>query len=96
MKRKISLALIGAILLTLLLIVPALAHENVGGDELAGADIMLVIALVFFTMTGIFIIFSVQNGELRNPEGIKYQMLQVASFDEQGQDLEDFVLVDDD
>jgi amino acid permease len=96
MKRKILLAVVSSFLLTLLVVVPAFAHENVGGDELAGADVMLVLALMFFTMTGLCIIFSVQNGELRNPEAIKYQMLQVASIDEQGQDLEEYVLVDED
>lgn len=95
MRRKISIAIITVLALSVLLISPALAHEGVGGDELASADIMLILALIFFAITSMWIIFSIKNGELRNPEAIKFQMLQVASFDDDGSDLEQYVLAED-
>ena len=69
----------------------ASAHDGVGGDEYAAADIMLIVAMMSFLMAGLAIIWSVRNGEFRNPEDIKRRMLDLALTDEDGDDLEKYV-----
>lgn len=94
MKRKISVVLITVMLLLAAFATPALAHDGVGGDELAVADAMLQVAVVFFVLTGLGIIWAVRNGEFRDPEGTKIEMLNSALVDEDGQDLEKYVTVE--
>jgi nitrogen fixation-related uncharacterized protein len=74
---------------------PAFAHDGVGGDELAAADSMLIVAGVFVVMAGLGILWSIRNGEFRNPEGIKFNMLKTALFDEDGNDLDKYITIED-
>lgn len=66
----------------------ALAHDGVGGDEYAAADIMLIAALLFMAAAGIGVLYSINNGEFKNPEDTKRRMLQLATIDEDGNDVE--------
>ncbi len=94
MKRKLFIAMTLVATLVLFFAVPASAHEGVGGDELAAADSMLMIAMLFTVMTGIGILYSWHNGEFRNPEEVKRRMIELASLDEDGQDLEQYALTE--
>lgn len=94
MKRKLVISTILGLLLTILMGVPALAHEGVGGDEYAAADSMLVVAVLFILMTGIGVMLSWYNGEFRNPEQIKRRMLEIALLDEDGDDLDKYALTE--
>ena len=94
MKRKMLVVTITVMLLLVAFATPALAHDGVGGDELAAADAMLQVAMVFFVLTGLGIIWAVRNGEFRDPEGTKYDMLNTALVDDDGQDLEKYVTIE--
>lgn len=94
MKRKLSIALLSVVALVLVFTVPAFAHEGVGGDELASADSMLIIAMIFVLMTGLGVMWSWANGELKNPEAIKNQMLLDALLDEDGDELDKYALTE--
>jgi hypothetical protein len=94
MKRKLLISLLGVVALMLVLTVPAFAHEGVGGDELASADSMLIIAMIFVLMTGMGIMWSWANGELKNPEQIKNQMLLDALLDDDGEELDQYALTE--
>ncbi len=95
MKRKLFTALGLVVLLMVMFVTPAFAHDGVGGDELAAADSMLVVAAAFFIMAGLALLYSIRNGELRNPEGAKYEMLMAALVDEDGDDLEKYVTIEE-
>ncbi|HEX2913928.1 MAG TPA: hypothetical protein VH186_24200 [Chloroflexia bacterium] len=94
MKRKLLISSLTCLVLMLILVVPASAHEGVGGDEYAAADIMLMVAMLFAAMTGIGVMISWYNGEFRNPEQIKMQMLEMALLDDDGEDLEQYALTE--
>lgn len=87
-KLLTILALVALLLLTF--VTPALAHEGVGGDEYAAADVMLIFALGFVVMGGIGILYAWNNGEFRNPEKAKYTMLEMSLIDENGEDLDKY------
>ncbi len=91
MKRKFLLTTVLVIALLLVFVTPALAHDGVGGDEYAAADVMWVFALGLFAMAGVGMLFSWHNGEFRRPEKAKYDMLEMALTDENGDDLEKYV-----
>ena len=56
----------------------AFAHENVGGDELAAANWMLIGAFVV-ALTGIFAgLWAWRTGQFTNVEDSKYRMLDTA------------------
>ena len=81
MNAKIKLtrfliALSGA----LFILVPATAsaHDNLGGDELAATDWMLIAALVVATMAIIAGIWGFTSGQFNNIEKSKYTMLDYA------------------
>jgi cbb3-type cytochrome oxidase maturation protein len=57
---------------------PALAHENVGGDELAAANWMLVGAMVTIIMGLIAGFWAWRSGQFTNIEESKYRMLEIA------------------
>ncbi len=94
MKHKLALSSIIALVLTLALAFPALAHDGVGGDELAASDSMLIVAVLFVLMTGIGILMSWNNGEFKNPEAIKRMMLEMALTDDDGDDLDKYALTE--
>ena len=74
----------------------ALAHEGVGGDEYAAADIMLIVAMASFLTAALAVIWSIRNGELQNPEGMKYRMLDLALTDDDGDDISRYAETDPD
>jgi nitrogen fixation-related uncharacterized protein len=81
MRAKITLmrTLVG--LGGLLMIVapaPALAHDNLGGDELAVANWMLISALVVIVMGILAGVWAARSGQFNNVEESKYRMLETA------------------
>jgi uncharacterized membrane protein len=93
-KRKLVISILSVAALMLVFTLPAFAHEGVGGDELASADSMLLIAMLFVLMTGLGVMWSWANGELKNPEQIKNQMLLNALLDEDGDELDKYALTE--
>ncbi len=94
MKRRLLTVIVTLGLLLAVFVTPALAHDGVGGDELAAADIMLVVAACFFVIGGLGILYSARNGELRDPEGAKYTMLESTLVDEEGEDIEKYITIE--
>lgn len=90
MKRKLLLIIGLVVTLTLFFVTPAFAHDGVGGDEYAAADVMWIFAMFFVVMAILGIFYSWYNGELRNPEKAKYTMLEMALTDEDGNDLDQY------
>jgi nitrogen fixation-related uncharacterized protein len=68
---------LGGVLLT---VAPstALAHDNLGGDELAVANWMLIAALVVIVMGVLAAIWAARAGQFNNIEESKYRMLDTA------------------
>ncbi len=64
----------------LLLFVPstALAHDNLGGDELAATWWMLVAAVVVIVMGILAGIWALRDGQFSNIEDSKYRMIEIA------------------
>ncbi len=56
----------------------ALAHDNLGGDELAVANWMLIGALVVLVMGVLAGIWAARSGQFSNIEESKYTMLDTA------------------
>jgi len=54
---------------------PALAHDNLGGDELAVANWMLIAAIVVIVMGVLAGIWAAKTGQFTNVEESKYRML---------------------
>ncbi len=94
MKRKIVISLLCVAVMMMIFIAPASAHEGVGGDELADADSMLIVAMIFVLMTGMAVMWSWANGELKNPEAVKTQMMLDALLDEDGDELDLYALTE--
>jgi nitrogen fixation-related uncharacterized protein len=94
MKRKVVVSLLLVVVLMMVFTAPASAHEGVGGDELAEASDMLIIAMIFVLITGIGVMWSWANGEFKNPEAIKNQMLLDALLDEDGDELDKYALTE--
>lgn len=57
---------------------PAFAHDNIGGDELAVANWMLVAALVVAAMGVLALVWGARAGQFSNVEESKYRMLDTA------------------
>jgi len=57
---------------------PVFAHDNVGGDELAVANWMLISALVVAAMGILALIWAARVGQFTNVEDSKYTMLELA------------------
>ena len=57
---------------------PALAHDNLGGDELAVANWMLIAAVVVIVMGILAGIWAAKTGQFTNVEESKYRMLATA------------------
>jgi len=56
----------------------ALAHDNLGGDELAMSSLMLIGAVVVAAMGGLALIWAAKAGQFKNVEESKYSMLETA------------------
>ncbi|MFL5733212.1 MAG: cbb3-type cytochrome oxidase assembly protein [Chloroflexia bacterium] len=56
----------------------AFAHDNLGGDELAVANWMLVAAMVVLVMGVLAGIWAARTGQFSNVEESKYRMLDTA------------------
>jgi nitrogen fixation-related uncharacterized protein len=71
---------IGAAAGLLLALVPAsaFAHDNVGGDELAVANWMLVGAIITIVIGVIWGVWALRTGQFNNVEESKYRMLELA------------------
>jgi hypothetical protein len=73
-----SAAVLGVVLAGIVLARPALAHENLGGDELAMAFWMFAFALAI-AVTGAFCLWwAARTGQFTNIEEAKYRMLENA------------------
>jgi nitrogen fixation-related uncharacterized protein len=57
---------------------PAFAHDNLGGDELAVANWMLVGALVTIVIGILWWVWAARNGQFTDIESSKYTMLDTA------------------
>ena len=57
---------------------PAMAHDNLGGDELAVASWMLVFAMVTVVIGVLWGIWALMNGQFSGIESSKYTMLDTA------------------
>jgi nitrogen fixation-related uncharacterized protein len=81
MKKDLKLMRIvwvAAGLLVALAPTSALAHENVGGDELAVANWMLVGAIITIVMGIIAGVWAIRTGQFNNVEESKFTMLATA------------------
>jgi nitrogen fixation-related uncharacterized protein len=56
----------------------AFAHDNVGGDELAAANWMLVGAIITIVLGLIWGVWAIRAGQFSNVEESKYRMLELA------------------
>jgi len=56
----------------------ALAHDNLGGDELAMSSLMLIGAVVVAAMGALALIWAARGGQFNNVEESKYSMLENA------------------
>lgn len=72
-----TVLLIGVMMLALVP-TPALAHDNLGGDELAVASWMLVFAIVTVVIGVLWGIWGLMNGQFNGIESSKYTMLDTA------------------
>ena len=57
---------------------PAFAHDNLGGDELAVANWMLIAALVTIVIGIMWWVWAARNGQFNDIESSKYSMLDMA------------------
>jgi cbb3-type cytochrome oxidase maturation protein len=57
---------------------PAFAHENLGDDELAVANWMLIAAFVVAVMGAVALLWAARSGQFSNIEESKYRMLETA------------------
>lgn len=81
MKQRFRLSRYLSVLSVLLLVLapsPAFAHDNLGGDELAVANWMLLSALVVAAMGVLALVWAVRSGQFSNVEESKYRMLELA------------------
>lgn len=80
MNGKSRKRLIAAAAGLLLALVPAsaFAHENVGGDELAAANWMLIGAIITIVLGILWGVWAFNTGQFSNVEESKYRMLDLA------------------
>ncbi len=57
---------------------PALAHDNLGGDELSMANYMLLGALVTIVMGLLAGVWAIRAGQFNNVEESKYRMIELS------------------
>src|SRR5215210_9344800 len=57
---------------------PALAHDNLGGDELAVANYMLIGAMVTIVMGILAGVWAMRAGQFNNVEESKYRMIELS------------------
>src|SRR5262245_52433476 len=56
----------------------AMAHENVGGDELAATNWMLIGAMVVILMGLLAGLWAIRSGQFNNVEESKYRMIELS------------------
>lgn len=80
MNTKLRNRGIAAVAGLLLALVPAsaLAHDNVGGDELAAANWMLIGAIITIVIGLIWAVWALRAGQFDNVEQSKYRMLELS------------------
>lgn len=62
--------------------IPTLADDRPDGGELASAGPMMLVIGAFFVIAALGILWSWRNGELKEPEEVKYEMLDMCSDEE--------------
>jgi hypothetical protein len=77
-QRCSRIILIIGVIMLALVPTPALAHDNLGGDELAVANWMLVFAMVTVVIGALWAIWGLMNGQFNGIESSKYTMLDTA------------------
>jgi|GEM_PF-4329317 hypothetical protein len=80
--QRYALAMLAAFSLLLIVATPALADDRPDGAELASAGPMMVVICIFFVIAALGILWSWNNGELKEPEEVKYEMLDMCSDEE--------------
>lgn len=75
--KAISLALVSAVLLSVLLAAPALAHDGPDGSEWVMADWMFITFAIFSGGALIAFVVTLKMGLLSNIEDAKYQVLSI-------------------
>jgi len=97
--RRCVLATLAAAGMLFAVAIPAFAEDLPDGAELASAGPMMMVICVFFVVAAIGILWSWSNGELKEPEEVKYEMLDMCSDEEDywstPEDEEDNELDDD-
>lgn len=88
-----TITAIYVILVTLLVVSPALAHDAPPGDEYELADWMLLSFLIFFGAALVGFLYALRRGFLSNLENAKYYLL---SIDEQDFYTPDWAKEDED
>jgi hypothetical protein len=84
-KRQLQrgvLATLAAAGMLLAVALPALADDRPDGAELASAGPMMMVICIFFVVSALGILWSWNNGELKEPEEVKYEMLDMCSDEE--------------
>jgi hypothetical protein len=77
-ERKARIVLLSGAIALALVPTQALAHDGLGGDELAVANWMLVGALITILMGILAGIWAWRNGQFNNVEASKYSMLELS------------------
>jgi hypothetical protein len=77
-QRYSRIILIIGVIMLALVPTPALAHDNLGGDDLAVANWMLVFAMVTVVIGALWAIWGLMNGQFNGIESSKYTMLDTA------------------
>jgi nitrogen fixation-related uncharacterized protein len=80
MKGRLRNKFIAAVAGLLLALAPmsAFAHDNVGDDELAAANWMLIGAIITIVLGLIWGVWALRAGQFSNIEESKYRMLELA------------------
>ncbi len=78
--RPLARLLLGAGILLLLVSVapPALAHDNLGGDEMSMAIAIFFAGVVTIAGAALAIVWAVRTGQFSDVESVKYRMLEDA------------------
>jgi nitrogen fixation-related uncharacterized protein len=77
-KSRKRLFAVGAGLLLALAPASAFAHDNLGGDELAAANWMLIGAIITIVIGLVWGVWAFNSGQFSNVEESKYRMLDLA------------------
>lgn len=76
MKRKSIIRAAGLAALALLVASPAYAHDAVAGEELAGAQEILIVSMILLVVGMIICFYAWRHGQFTDIEEPKYTMLR--------------------